>query len=290
MIRATEAITSATRYLADADRLLPGRIVGFYVVGSVALGEYQHGRSDIDVVVVVDGDLDAREVKQVRSLQVRSGLRTAGTALRRGHQATTGTCNAVYLRADDLTRPVRRIEPIVVHIGHLFLVGARGLGSDVSPVAWQVLSEHGIALRGPEPSTLGLDGEPEALREWNLDNLDRYWRPWAAGVTQHPRRLFGVRPRWATAWGALGAPRLHHTIATGRVISKEAAGAYARDVFPPVWHPLLDEALAYRHHHVNPSFRVSPAARGRLTAAFVLHVADAAGEIAAAREVDLAAP
>ena len=42
-----------------------------------------------------------------------------------------------------------------------------------------------------------------------------------------PQRRFALRPCYWTAWGVLGAPRLHCTIATGEVISKEAAGEYA---------------------------------------------------------------
>ena len=46
------------RYLGVADRLLPDRITGFYLVGSVALDAYRPGRSDIDFVAVLDGDGD----------------------------------------------------------------------------------------------------------------------------------------------------------------------------------------------------------------------------------------
>src|SRR5438876_1002375 len=83
------------------------------------------------------------------------------------------------------------------------------------------------------------------------------------------------RRRRSTAWGVLGAPRLHHTIATGEVISKEAAGEYALDVFPPRWHPLIEEALAY-WRGVPYRHEFSRAERARLTSEFVLEVAAAA--------------
>src|SRR4051812_40987559 len=46
--------------------------------------------------------------------------------------------------------------------------------------------------------------------------------------------------------GVLAPPRLHHTIMTGEVISKEAAAAYALDTFDARWRPLIRLALAYR--------------------------------------------
>jgi hypothetical protein len=41
------------RYVAHLERLVPGALEGFYLVGSVALGAYCHGRSDVDFVGVL---------------------------------------------------------------------------------------------------------------------------------------------------------------------------------------------------------------------------------------------
>jgi hypothetical protein len=263
---------STRRYLADADRLLPGVVTGFYVVGSVALGAYRERRSDIDFVAVVDGDLDARQLRRLRAQHVLSGLRTSTTALRRRRSPLSGTCNGVFVRRADLRAPVGEITPVAAHVGHTFTTGQ--VGSDVSPVAWKVLAERGIAVRGAEPSDLGLDPQPARLRPWCRENLESYWRPWADGVSRSGRR-FGLRPRWATAWGALGAPRLHCTIATGEVVSKEAAGEYALDVFDSRFHPLIADALAARREEP-VRLDLSPAERGRRTAEFVLAVIDSA--------------
>src|SRR5204862_1326372 len=43
-------------------QILGARLVGVYVGGSVALGAYQHGRSDVDVAAVA-ADLVPRETK-----------------------------------------------------------------------------------------------------------------------------------------------------------------------------------------------------------------------------------
>ena len=57
------------------------------------------------------------------------------------------------------------------------------------------------------------------------------------------------------------------------MISKEAAGEYALDVFPAPWHPLIAEALAYWRGEPD-RLRLSPPLRARRTAEFVLLVAD----------------
>jgi hypothetical protein len=76
----------------------------------------------------------------------------------------------------------------------------------------------------------------------------------------------------------LGAPRLHCTIATGEVVSKDAAGEYALATFDPEWHPIIKEGLAYQRREPVPD----PAPRrqriGR-TAAFVSEVVRAANAL-----------
>jgi hypothetical protein len=258
------------RYLARADGALPGRIVGCYVVGSTALGAYAPGRSDIDVVVVVDRGLSAAELRALRRLQLRTGLATGAAALARGCLAMPGTLNGVFVRADDLTLPVTRIVPVASQTGVAFSTGE---GFDVNPVIWKVLAERGIAVRGPAPDTLGLQPEPDALRAWTLANLRSYWRQWGE-ATRAVTRQARLQPRWATAWGVLGAPRLHCTIATGEVISKEQAGRYAREAFDAAWHPLVDEALAYRRGEPDTGAFRSRAERARMTGDFVVHVVD----------------
>ena len=162
------------------------------------------------------------------------------------------------------------------HVGHQFRTGKAG--SDVSPVAWKVLAERGVPIRGPEPSSLPLDPQPELLRSWNLLNLESYWRPWASSVEQSLQARFWTRPRYWTAWGVLGTPRLHHTMVTGEVVSKEAAGEYALDVFPQRWHPLIADALAYWRSQPD-RLGLSPRERGRLTSEFVFEVIDSARDL-----------
>jgi hypothetical protein len=260
------------RYLRLVDRLrpAPGGVVGLYVIGSVVLGAYRHGRSDVDLVAVVggrgtQGDLDLR---RLRAVQVASGVRTAPVALRRLDPSFPGTVNVTYVREADLTKPVSAIVPLATHVGHELKAGE----GDVNPVQWKVLAERGIAVRGPASATLGLDPEPATLADWNRRNLEQYWRPWAEGLLARaasPPLLARLRPRWVTAWGVLGPPRLVHTIETGEVIGKEAAGELALRRFDERWHPLIEEALAY--------WREQPARpvlgdRYEQTARFVLEV------------------
>ena len=264
---------SVRRYLQLADRLLPGRVVGFHLVGSVALGAYRRGRSDIDFVATVDGDLAEADLRRVRMVQVGAGARTAARAVAARQFALPGTCNGVYVRADDLPRPVSEIVPVASHVGHDFQAGT---GFDVNPVQWTTLARHGVAVRGPEPARLGLDPQPELLRQWNLDNLAGYWVPWAEATHRRVGGRWRAIPRWSTAWGVQGPPRLLHTIATGDVISKEEAAERSTTYLDPVHHPIVAEGLAWwRDEPADPRF-ADVGVRAAATADAVLAVAEAA--------------
>lgn len=267
---------NAQRFLAFADRLFGDRLVGFYVVGSAALGGFIPDRSDLDFVAVIDRP-SGGDCRRALLAQIVSGARTGVPAFLRGHTAGPGSCNGVYIAADQISRPVTQITPIASHHGISF---DRGSAFDVNPVVWKTFAEHGIALRGPAPSALGLDPEPGLLKHWNLQNLNGYWKSCATAATNGRPPLKPWMPaRWATSWTVLGPARLHHTIATGDIISKQQAGHNALATFEPEWHPIIEEALAYWHgeppHPAFPDNRARHLRAGQ----FAFHVIDSANTL-----------
>jgi hypothetical protein len=162
-------------------------------------------------------------------------------------------------------------RPVASHTGVSF---RRGYAFDVNPVVWTLLRDRGIAVRGP--AAHGVDPEPDRLRAWNVANLDGYWRQWALKAVAGRVPVTGPLGRFKSgsvlATGVLGPVRLHRTIATGEIISKEAAGQYALDTFDRRWSPLIRAALAYRLGDPVPEV----ADRVRLTGEFALEVIAAA--------------
>lgn len=201
-----------------------------------------------------------------------TGLTTASRALAQRQLALPGTCNGVFITEDQVGRPVSTIAATASQTAHRL---RRGEAFDVNPVVWKVLAERGIALRGHESSTLPLDPEPETLRPWTLANLNGYWRRCAEATLRARPPMSRLLPRpWVAAWGVLGVPRLHATVATGDVLSKEAAGEYALDRFDQEWHPLIREALAYwREEPPRWRSRHRPH-RPEAVGEFMLHVID----------------
>lgn len=260
------------------DRALPGRVNGFYVVGSVCLGAFREGRSDIDFLAVVDGGLGPGELRRLRAVHLgRWAAALAGDGLLRRQWPLV--CNGSYLSPGALSRSPLEARALAGHVAGRFRV-APVQGFDVNPVTWHVLAHHGIAVRGPEPDRLGVRTDAAELRAWTRGNLDGYWRDWLARARR--RRGAGVAralPRRFAASGVLGVTRLHYTLTSGKIVDKEAAGAYALATFGPEWRAVIEDALAFwRGAPAVPGGfrRRGPVSRTRRAADFVAHVIDAA--------------
>jgi Domain of unknown function (DUF4111) len=267
------------RYLRQVDAAVPGAIEGFYVVGSTALGAFRPGRSDVDFVAVVGDRLGAAELGRLRRAQRRLFAADLAHTVLRPPWRWPLTCNGVFVTQADLARPPLTVVPGASHTSWRF---ASGRGFDVNPVTWRVLARRGIAVRGPAPDRLSIHHDEMGLRQWCLRNLDGYWRRWASAV---------LGPGWeapmagflhGVAGGVLGAPRLHRTVLSGDIISKEEAGEYALAAFGGRWRPMIEEALAYWRGELRAGpFR--PAGRRRREAArFVLEVVESASAVSGA--------
>ncbi|MER7274196.1 aminoglycoside adenylyltransferase domain-containing protein [Dactylosporangium sp. NPDC000244] len=189
---------------------LPGFVERLYLVGSAALDDYREGVSDLDFVAVLPSAPGPDEVADLAAVH---------RALRRSRPLLDG----VYLTAADLAAPPSAAPPRPgVHAHRFSPAGA--FGHD--PVTWHTLAHHGIAVRGPEPSTLDVHTDAAELRAWTRANVASYWRPWLR------RRGHALLTDRGVAWGVLGLARMRYTMATGGIASKSAAGAWALDAFP----------------------------------------------------------
>lgn len=250
------------RYLEVADELLGERVVGLYLVGSVALDDYRPGQSDVDFLAVTAEPLTEGDVAPVGALHER--LR---------EDFATPAFEGSYVTWAQLAADPAEAGPIPTHHDGEVQVGAGG----ATPVHWHTLAQAPVALRGPEAPEVWTD--TDALQAWVRTNLDEYWADWVARLRKLIGRGTMLLGDWAVGWGVLGIPRLHYTLATGKVTSKTAAGEYALETFGDEWAPILDEALRLRRGEGEQSdeYRRRPLTRRRDALAFMDHVlADAA--------------
>lgn len=222
----------AWRYLVLVDGALPGQVEGLYLVGSVALDDYQPGRSDVDFVAVTGQPLDSADLDALD--RVHTKLRA---------EFPKPFFDGIYVTWDALTRDPSAIG-CAPHTHEGRFDPARGF--EANPSVWLVLDTRGVPLRGPEHPPVWRDGA--SIRRWNLRNLQSYWRN-AVRQRQRRRLLLLASERTmnaSVAWCVPGVSRLHYTIVTGDVTSKGGACLYALERFPQRWHPVIREAASFR--------------------------------------------
>lgn len=261
-----DAARAVGSYLRSADRLMPGALTACAVSGSIALGAYRPGRSDIDLVSVLSD-----EWRQHRSLMARLRVLHHSQLPRLTVRAARGMgfsacCNTVFVWETELARPVTEIGAIASHVGEIF--EPRG-AFDVNPVIWKELVDGGISVLGKDVSEWGLDPEPGALRNWVADNLREYWAPLAESVSSGRRRLTASGVEWCL----LGPARMHHTLMTGEILSKEAAGHHALEEYP-AHSRIVAVALAHLHGDAIPTAPPRGQWRGQTARAMQAIIAD----------------
>jgi hypothetical protein len=154
----------------------------------------------------------------------------------------------------------------------------------LDPVTWHTLARHGMALRGRSPADLEIWTDPAALASWTLENLDLYWEPWLRRFSRSPS-IEGLASlgEWAPAWGVLGVSRVHYTLATGEITSKEGAGLHALRAFPERWHRVIHECLRIRRGAGGRSPYRTPIARRRDALGYIAMAIDEAQSLGTGR-------
>ncbi|HUN30668.1 MAG TPA: nucleotidyltransferase domain-containing protein [Trebonia sp.] len=233
-----EAQAALEEYLTALDTALPGIAHGIYVTGSAVLGDWQPGRSDLDILVATHRALDDDQL---------TALETAHATI-----AARPYRDAIYIPARAIgarPAPAGGGDPDAADDRYPSAVDGvfQRARYRPDPVLWATLHRHALTVRGPVARTLGADPGPAWLREWNHGNLESYWRPWAARVRaalggQDPAEVI---PGFIVGWAALGPGRLHATITIGEIISKTAAADYTARLLPQ-YRELLARAKASR--------------------------------------------
>lgn len=207
-----------------------------YIVGSIALGEFRNGKSDIDAVWILEKEPARDEIESLAELHL--GLMSYAPPFLDG----------VYATRHRLKTPAADGLPLPFVVNGVFS-GGKPCG-DLNPVLRQCLVEHGVTIFGDHPSTLGIVTTRTSTDSWIRSNLRGYWRSWMAEAkarvdTRQPDETLNAA---ALSWGVLGVSRMAATLETGEIIGKSAAGEWAMRRWPE-WEPVLLAALDERAGH-----------------------------------------
>jgi hypothetical protein len=106
---------------------------------------------------------------------------------------------------------------------------------DDTLVVYWVLRERGVTLIGPEPCGLVSPVSVEALRREILETM----HSWRQEFLANPDKL---NNRFYQPFAVLSYCRMLHTLQSGRIESKRAGAAWAKDALDRRWHRLIQRA------------------------------------------------
>jgi hypothetical protein len=209
--------------LSSVQTTLGDHFVGMYLYGSLASGDFDPHRSDIDFVVVTAGELPQDRIAALETMHTRlaaSGLKWAAKlegayvprhAIRRHDQTPCPNFNEGRFQ----------VSP---------------LGSDWV-IQRHVMREQGAALVGPAPHTLIDPVAPDDLRRAIRDVLVEWWAP----MIDDPAWLYG-RSEYQ-AFAVLTMCRALYTLHHGDISSKPVAARWAQAALGEPWSAVIDWAL-----------------------------------------------
>lgn len=249
--RTVAIILNEYQYLVEQHA--PQLVAGLYLHGSIALGAFSEGFSDIDFIAVLSREAQDEDV---RSLEL------VHRTVEKGHPQCG--MDGSYLQWRDLGRPSDGIAPCPCYYDRRVHRSAR---HDINPVTWWILKHHGMAIIGPAPELLGFRVSWEQVIAYMVTNLNTYWAGWATS----PRKLGRLLTDDGIQWAVLGICRPLVALQMGAMVPKLRAGEYALAQLPERWHGLIQEAVNLRSGS-RPRHYGSRLARARDAAAFLKYV------------------
>lgn len=216
-------------------------LVSVWAHGSLAGGDYQPGRSDLDLIAVLGRPCTAVEERQLGDVHESLGsVIPLASKLHCSYPVTT-----------ELADPVRP---------HLTWAHEELMRRPVTPVTRRELHDFGIVLYGRPPAGLLPRVADGQLAEFVVEDLQSFWRP----SLDHPERW--RRDIWVDL-GLLTLARATATLRDGKLITK----AEALDVLTELGAPadVVDDIRQRRYGASGPATEQWISRRAELTLTFL---------------------
>jgi hypothetical protein len=203
-------------------------LVGFYLTGSLSYGDFNEGRSDIDLAVVLKKPTSRENIKAVEQLHL--GVENICEKWSKRIE-----CSYVPLKMLKNILPPKEPRPYVG--GGLFYPKA------IYGNEWLInnflLYKYGIALIGPDFKTMIEPINMIDVQKAHVRDLSKEWEPKISDTAYLENSHY-------QSYLVLNLCRLIYNIMRGDVVSKKAAASWAKKEYPQ-WKNLIE--IADRWHY-----------------------------------------
>jgi len=213
---------------------LPNLVEAYYIYGSIALGSFHYGLSDIDFIAVVKRQVTELDIDILKEIHSNIKKKFSKTDLM-----------GLYVMGNDLQLGYENEKSCPCFIDGVYK-GLKKFEKD-SIDAFQ-LKKYGLTVKGKRIENLDFTVNWDILIHNMRENLNTYWLNWNDDCKKFlSKRYIGLFVDLGMIeWGVLGVSRLYYTFKEQDMTSKIGAGEYALQIVPQRWHRVINEAMRLR--------------------------------------------
>lgn len=208
--------------------IIGDNLVGIYLHGSLALGDFDPATSDIDFMVVVNNSLDDQTVEKIKQMH---------QSLIEGENEWGKKLEGSYLTVEQLKSAEPPFDPRP-YINEKNFYSAADYGYEWVLEKY-VVREKGVVLSGPDPKEIidrvEVDEVIAAVKIMFAEN----WLP----ILTNSKKL---ETEWYQPYTILTLCRMMYTVEKGKIGSKREAAEWAIKNFGDRWGDLVDLARNWR--------------------------------------------
>jgi len=224
--------------LTNVTEILKGQLVGIYLFGSLANGDFDKD-SDIDVLIVTKDEIPEEAFSALYAVHEKISALNPPWAIQ---------LEVSYIPLTAL----RRYDPINNRHPHIDRGNGEKLHIMQHDSDWiiqrYILRERGITIVGPEPKSL-IDPVSSGELKWAVVDI---LNSWIKGFLNDPSPL---KSRGYQSYTVLTLCRILHTFKYGTIVSKPIASEWAKENLDTQWKPLIERAWIGRQ---NPGLSSDP--------------------------------
>ncbi|MEE6449767.1 aminoglycoside adenylyltransferase domain-containing protein [Gottfriedia acidiceleris] len=221
-------------YFHHIDLKLPNLIDSFYLYGSITLGAFKNGFSDIDFIAVVKCKVSDTDLKILKEIHKDLQRMFPHTIL-----------DGWYILNEDI-ESLNEEGKLCVRFNDGKFQGLNKFQKN-SIDAFQ-LKKYGITVRGQHIENVDITVNWDTILSNMEDNLNSYWFGWLNNCKKFPtiKYLSLFVSLRSIEWGVLGVSRLYYTFKERDITSKVGVGEYVLEAIPKRWHKIIKESMRLR--------------------------------------------
>ncbi len=209
--------------LTSLKDILGEKLTGLYLEGSLVLGDFEPGISDIDLIAVLSSEVNNQEFEELHKMHNAFVIK---------HKEWNDRIEVCYLTADAINTTKTKVSNIVnISPGEPF---HKTKTRKEWLINWYLLQEKGKTLYGPPPSAFINPISNEEFVQSVKDHAIS-WKDWVKEM----------RNPYAQSYAILAMCRALYAFKNSDQVSKKQAAMWVMKKLPQ-WTKLIQNALAWR--------------------------------------------